>query len=186
MKARKFELSKIPSQVLKPTATHQFEGSSERHISCDTPFVLAFIVHPALRMNSPAADIVVAPAIAATIRAAIDTAAVIHIIINDIIIISILRRIYEDHQTFPLIFIVYLSCTRSIIYEIVANDRVATLAVAIVIMVAVAIDVVAPPAATIVTILATINIIINIFLLILSLLFFAPILRRPHEYKSCI
>ena len=169
MKARKFELSKIPSQVLKPTATHQFEGSSERHISCDTPFVLAFIVHPALRMNSPAADIVVAPAIAATIRAAIDTAAVIHIIIVDIIIIiSILRRIYEDHQTFPLIFIVYLSCTRSISYEIVANDRVAILAVAIVIMVAIAIDVVAPPAATLVTILATINIIINIFLLILS------------------
>ena len=31
-KARRFELSKIPSHVLKPTATRQFEGSSERRI----------------------------------------------------------------------------------------------------------------------------------------------------------
>ena len=31
-KATRFELSKIPSHVLKPTATRQFEGSSERRI----------------------------------------------------------------------------------------------------------------------------------------------------------
>ena len=31
-KARRFELSKIPSHALKPTATRQFEGSSERRI----------------------------------------------------------------------------------------------------------------------------------------------------------